>query len=246
MSDTPNKEAPILRATQVTKRFFGFTAIDSIDFTLGQRERVGLIGPNGSGKSTFVNSLTGVIGIDAGTIEFNGTDITKLPSWHRARLGIARSFQIPRPFRNQTVVENIEVPLMFARGHRSPEEIEAKSDAILAQVGLSARRNDSPKTLTQVELRKLELGRALAAEPRVLIADESMAGLSDTEVDEVLEVLFELSAEGIGIVLIEHIMRAVVRFSQRIMVLVAGKKIADGDPREVMSHPEVERAYLGQ
>jgi branched-chain amino acid transport system ATP-binding protein len=135
---------------------------------------------------------------------------------------------------------------MFARGHRSPEQIEAKAEAILAQVGLSAHRNDSPKNLTQVDLRKLELGRALAAEPRVLIADESMAGLSDTEVDEVLEVLFKLSADGISIVLIEHIMRAVVRFSQRIVVLVAGKKIADGDPREVMSHPEVERAYLGQ
>ena len=127
-----------------------------------------------------------------------------------------------------------------------PANLSLTPPAILAQVGLNAHRNDSPKNLTQVDLRKLELGRALAAEPRVLIADESMAGLSDTEVDEVLEVLFKLSADGISIVLIEHIMRAVVRFSQRIVVLVAGKKIADGDPREVMSHPEVERAYLGQ
>lgn len=246
MSDDLTQHSPILRAAQVTKRFGGFTAIESVDFTLGHRERVGLIGPNGSGKSTFVNSLTGVVRIDSGSIEFDGTDITQLSSWQRARLGIARSFQIPRPFKNQTVVENIEIPLLFAVGHRSPDEIEAKADAILAQIGLSAHRNDSPKNLTQVDLRKLELGRALAAQPRVLIADESMAGLSDTEVDEVLEVLLKLSADGISIVLIEHIMRAVVRFSQRIVVLVAGKKIADGDPREVMSHPEVERAYLGQ
>ncbi len=246
MSEDAAREHPILRATQVTKRFGGFTAVDSVDFTLGQRERVGLIGPNGSGKSTFVNVLTGVTKIDEGSVEFNGADITTLASWERARLGIARSFQIPRPFKNQTVLENIEVPLMFAVGRSNQDEIEARAEAIVAQVGLRAHLKDSPKNLTQVDLRKLELGRALAAEPRVLIADESMAGLSDAEVDEVLEVLFKLSADGISIVLIEHIMRAVVRFSQRIVVLVAGKKIADGDPREVMSHPEVESAYLGQ
>lgn len=246
MSEDPAREGPILRATQVTKRFGGFTAVDSVDFTLGHCERVGLIGPNGSGKSTFVNVLTGVTKIDQGTVEFNGADITTLASWERARRGIARTFQLPRPFKNQTVLENIEVPLMFAVGRSNPDEIEAKAAAIVAQVGLRAHLKDSPKNLTQVDLRKLELGRALAAEPRVLIADESMAGLSDAEVDEVLEVLFKLSAGGISIVLIEHIMRAVVRFSQRIVVLVAGKKIADGDPREVMSHPEVESAYLGQ
>ena len=246
MSEALTLHAPILRAKQVTKRFGGFTAVDALDFTISQRERVGLIGPNGSGKSTFVNSLTGVFGIDQGFVEFNGTDITKLPAWQRARLGLARSFQIPRPFKGQTVRENIEVPLMFAVGHSNPDQIEAEAEAILAQIGLGARRKASPKSLTQIELRKLELGRALAAKPRVLIADESMAGLSDPEVDEVLEVLLKLNADGISIVLIEHIMRAVVRFSQRIVVLVAGKKIADGDPHEVMSHPEVERAYLGQ
>jgi branched-chain amino acid transport system ATP-binding protein len=246
MSDAMTANAPILQARQVTKRFEGFVALDGVDFTLGQGERVGLIGPNGSGKSTFVNSLTGVFGIDQGTVEFNGTDITKLAAWQRARLGLARSFQLPRPFKSQTLRENVEIPLMFAVGHKNPDRIAAEAEAILAQVGLGARGKASPKSLTQVELRKLELGRALAAKPRVLFADESMAGLSDPEVDEVLEVLLKLNADGISIVLIEHIMRTVVRFSQRIVVLVAGKKIADGDPREVMSHPEVERAYLGQ
>jgi branched-chain amino acid transport system ATP-binding protein len=246
MSEVLPLHGSILQARQVTKRFGGFTAVDALDFTLAHRERVGLIGPNGSGKSTFVNALTGVFGIDHGSVEFDGTDITGLTAWQRARLGLARSFQIPRPFKSQTVRENIEVPLMFAVGHHNPDQIEAEAEAILAQIGMSARSKTSPKSLTQVELRKLELGRALAAKPRVLIADESMAGLSDTEVDEVLEVLLKLNADGISIVLIEHIMRAVVRFSQRIVVLVAGKKIADGDPREVMSHPEVERAYLGQ
>jgi branched-chain amino acid transport system ATP-binding protein len=237
---------PILEARGVTKRFGGFTAVDTLDFTLRDGERVGLIGPNGSGKSTFVNALTGVFGIDAGAVVFDGTDITRLKPWERARRGLARSFQIPRPFKGQTVRENIEVPLMFAVGHKNPDRVVAEADAILAQIGLAAHATTSPKSLTQVELRKMELGRALAAKPRVLIADESMAGLSDSEVDEVLEVLLALNADGISIVLIEHIMRAVVRFSQRIVVLVAGQKIADGDPREVMSHPEVERAYLGQ
>jgi branched-chain amino acid transport system ATP-binding protein len=238
--------APILEARAVTKRFGGFTAVDSLDFRLGARERVGLIGPNGSGKSTFVNALTGVFAIDQGSVLFQGNDITSLAPWERARLGLARSFQIPRPFKGQTVRENIEVPLMFAVGHHNPDQVEAEAEAILAQIGLAGRGRASPKSLTQVELRKLELGRALAAKPRVLIADESMAGLSDSEVDEVLEVLLKLNADGISIVLIEHIMRAVVRFSQRIVVLVAGKKIAEGDPKEVMSHEEVVRAYLGQ
>lgn len=246
MGETVSENGAILEARQVTKRFEGFVALDGVDFTLAHGERVGLIGPNGSGKSTFVNSLTGVFGIDHGSVQFDGADITKLAAWQRARLGLARSFQIPRPFKSQSVRENIEIPLMFAVGHKNPDRIAAEAEAILAQVGLGARSKISPKSLSQVELRKLELGRALAAKPRVLFADESMAGLSDSEVDEVLEVLLRLNAEGIAIVLIEHIMRAVVRFSQRIVVLVAGKKIADGDPHEVMSHPEVERAYLGQ
>jgi branched-chain amino acid transport system ATP-binding protein len=237
---------PILEARGITKRFGGFTAIDQLDITLGEGERLGLIGPNGSGKSTFVNALTGVFGIDQGTVMFDGHDITRRTRWQRARLGLARSFQIPRPFKGQTVRENIEVPLMFAVGHSNPDQVEAEAEAILAQIGLSARSASSPKSLTQVELRKLELGRALAAKPRALIADESMAGLSDSEVDEVLEVLLKLNADCISIVLIEHIMRAVVRFSQRIVVLVAGKKIADGDPRTVMAQEDVERAYLGQ
>ncbi len=246
MGEAVTQSAPVLRALQVTKRFDGFVALDAVDFSLREGERVGLIGPNGSGKSTFVNSLTGVFPIDHGSVLFNGTDITRLTAWQRARLGLARSFQLPRPFKSQSVRQNIEIPLMFAVGQTNPDRIAAEAEAILLQVGLGAQSRASPKSLTQVELRKLELGRALAAKPRVLFADESMAGLSDTEVDEVLEVLMKLNAEGISIVLIEHIMRTVVRFSERIVVLVAGKKIADGDPREVMSHPEVERAYLGQ
>lgn len=234
----------IVEAVGVTRRFGGFTALQDVDFRLDAKERVALIGPNGSGKSTFVNCLSGVLAPSAGTVRFEGVDITAMPAWRRARLGLSRSFQIPRPFRGMTVRENIEIPLSFIGGEGAA--LAAKADAILDRVGLASLSAVRPRTLSQVELRRLELGRALAARPRVLIADETMAGLSDGEVDEILELLFRLNGEGIAIVLIEHIMRAVMRFSQRIVVLVAGRKIADGSPGEVMGHPEVVRAYLGQ
>src|SRR5438270_5643311 len=214
--------ASVLSSRGVVKRFGGFTALTGIDFDLGPSERVGLIGPNGSGKSTLVNCLTGALPCDAGTIAFGGIDITDMAAWRRARLGLARSFQIPRPFRGLTVRRNIEVPLAFAAGLSDQAQIEAEAEEVLVRVGLAAKSRKAPRSLTQVELRKLELGRALAARPKVLIADEAMAGLSDSEVDEILVLLMQLNDSGIAIVLIEHIMRAVVRFSQRVIVLVAG------------------------
>jgi branched-chain amino acid transport system ATP-binding protein len=236
----------IVIASGIVKRFGGFTALNGVDFTLTRGERLGLIGPNGSGKSTFVNCLTGALPFEGGSVSYEGQDISKLPAWQRARMGITRSFQIPRPFRGLNVRQNIEVPLAFTAGMSDQDRIEDEADRVLDQVGLLAKATANPRSLSQVELRKLELGRALAGKPRVLIADEAMAGLSDSEVDEILELLMKLNGAGISIILIEHIMRAVVRFSERVVVLVAGEKIADGEPREVMSHPEVVRAYLGQ
>jgi branched-chain amino acid transport system ATP-binding protein len=243
---TPILQAPILEAQNITKRFGGFTALDAVDFTIAPGERVGLIGPNGSGKSTFVNCLSGALNPERGTILFEGASINGLPAWQRARRGLVRSFQIPRPFKKLSVVENVQVPLRFALATPPVEGSERRALAILESIGLAAKADRSPRDLSQVELRKLELGRALAASPRLLIADEAMAGLSDSEVDEIVELLERLNHDGIAIILIEHIMRAVMRFSQRIVVLVAGRKIADGDPHEVMRHAEVERAYLGQ
>ena len=238
--------APLLKMTGVTKRFGGFTALDTVDLELYPNERLGLIGPNGSGKSTLVNCLTGVYALDGGSVVFGGREISGMQIADRTKIGIARSFQIPRPFKGLTVRQNIEVPLAFAVGMTNQGEMADAAHKILKEVGLDAKSEILPRVLSQVELRKLELGRALAARPKLLVADESMAGLSDSEVDEILEVLFRLNSEGISIILIEHIMRAVNRFSQRVAVLVAGSKIADGPPKEVMAHPEVERAYLGQ
>jgi len=158
------------------------------------------------------------------------------------RLGLARTFQLPRPFPSLTVGENLRVPIEYA----SPTGARPDIEALLGMVGLHERAHARPGDLTQVEMRKLELARAMAAQPRLLIADEVMAGLSHGEIDELLALLLRLNDQGVTIVMIEHIMRAVMLFSQRLVVLVAGRKIADGDPAEVVRNPEVERAYLGE
>lgn len=162
-------------------------------------------------------------------------------------MGIARSFQIPRPFGSMTVHENLRIPLEFAAwGRVDHRRIDDEASEILDLIGLSDKANDSSGGLTQIEMRKLELARALAAKPSLLVSDEAMAGLSTSEVDEILDILMKLNARGVAVIMIEHIMRAVVRFCERIIVLDAGKKIAEGEPAEVMRDPAVERAYLGE
>jgi branched-chain amino acid transport system ATP-binding protein len=241
----------LLEATAIGKRFGGFVALQSIDLAVMPGERLGLIGPNGSGKSTLVNCLSGMLRHDGGTVHFDGRAIDGMPAFKRTRLGIARSFQLPKPFRSMSLVDNLRVPLLYtvnARGgaHLSDGEVEEQAIAVLAEVGLADKARRLPRDLTQVEMRKLELARAVASRPRLLFADEAMAGLSASEVEEILAVLFRLNGEGITIVLIEHIMRAVMSFSTRLVVLVAGQKIADGPPQEAIRNPEVEKAYLGE
>ncbi|HYZ32542.1 MAG TPA: ABC transporter ATP-binding protein, partial [Crenalkalicoccus sp.] len=231
----------------LAKRFGGFTALDGIDLEVAEGERLGLIGPNGSGKSTLVNCISGTLRHDAGRVTLDGTPLDGLPPHRRTRLGLARSFQLPRPFGSLTAAENLRVPLLFA-GHTRPDDAACRDRAmaLLGTVGLADKAGRRPRELTQIEMRKLELARAMAAGPRLLIADEAMAGLSHAEVDEILALLLRLNAEGVTIVMIEHIMRAVMAFSQRLVCLVAGRKVADGDPGEVIRNPEVERAYLGE
>jgi branched-chain amino acid transport system ATP-binding protein len=242
---------PLLEVQGLSKRFGGFVALDGIDLAVEQGERVGLIGPNGSGKSTLVNCICGTLTNETGTVHFDGKPVDGLLTHERTHRGIARSFQLPRPFASLTVAQNLRVPLLYTvnvrpAGKLGQAELDARCAELLTLVALVDKADKFPRDLTQVEMRKLELARAMAAEPKLLIADESMAGLSQSEVDDIVALLIRLNERGITIILIEHIMRAVMKFSQRLAVLVSGKKIADGKPDDIIRDPEVERAYLGQ
>ena len=241
--------AALLEVEGVTKRFGGFTALDGVDFVVRPGERVGLIGPNGSGKSTLVNCIAGTLKNEEGSIRFEGQDIRGHAAHRRIRMGLARSFQIPKPFASMTVLDNLCVPLLYAvRRHEklASGRIVEEAMRILAQVGLAGRARAMSGGLTQVDMRKLELARAMAAKPKLLISDEAMAGLSASEVDDVLALLYGLKAQGVAVIMIEHVMRAVMKFSERIAVLVAGRKIADGDPQVVVGNADVIKAYLGE
>ena len=235
-----------MRVAGLGKSFGGFVALDGISLELRAGERLGLIGPNGSGKTTLINCISGALYNDTGSVHFGGQDITRLPPYRRARAGIARSFQIPKPFRSLSVLENLQVPLEYAaQGRAGARPATDEAIELLASMGLGARAHESSGSLTQVDMRKLELARAMAARPRLLISDEAMAGLSGNEVSEVLEILFKLNAGGITVIMIEHIMQAVMKFSQRVVCLDAGRIICEGTPAAVVADAEVQRAYLG-
>jgi branched-chain amino acid transport system ATP-binding protein len=237
----------LLEVRGISKRFGGFTALSEVSVDVMQGERFGLIGPNGSGKTTMINCVSGALFNDGGSILFDGEEISRLPAYKRTRMGIARSFQIPRPFATMSVLENLIVPLEYVvhRGSLHTADTEGEAMAILRDMNLADKADTKASQLTQVDLRKLELARAMAARPKLLVSDEAMAGLSASEVDEVLAILFRLNEQGITIIMIEHIMQAVMRFSQRVVCLDAGKIICQGSPTEVVANPEVQRAYLG-
>jgi branched-chain amino acid transport system ATP-binding protein len=237
----------LLSVQSLSKRFGGFTALDGVSIDIRKGERFGLIGPNGSGKTTLINCVSGALANDGGRILFDGEEISRLPAYQRTRRGIARSFQIPRPFASMSVLENLVVPLEYVVHRGSLHTADTRSEAmeILRGMGLADKADTRSNQLSQVELRKLELARAMAARPQLLISDEAMAGLSSNEVAEVLEILFKLNAKGITIVMIEHIMQAVMRFSQRVICLDAGRIICEGAPQDIVRNPDVQKAYLG-
>ena len=261
---------PLLKVSGITKRFGGFTALERVDLTVARGERLGLIGPNGSGKSTLVNCISGTLRNDEGSIRFAGHDLGGEPPHRRVRLGLARSFQIPKPFASMSVLDNLRIPLLYAaRQHEKlvSERIVEEAMEVLRQVGLADKAHAMSRGLTQVDMRKLELARAMAAEPKLLMADEAMAGLSHSEVtdivsllisdeamaglsasevDDILVLLSGLKQHGVAVIMIEHVMRAVMKFSDRIAVLVAGRKIADSDPQSIVNNVEVVTAYLGE
>ncbi len=240
----------LLYIDNLGKRFGGFVALENISLSVAAGDRLGLIGPNGSGKSTLVNCICGTLKNEQGAVHFDGRKLDGLEAHQRTRLGLARSFQLPRPFLSLSLFDNIRIPLLYTvstRGHlHTADEVEQRCMGLLREVGLEAKARHRPRDLTQVEMRKLELARAMAAEPKLLIADEAMAGLTHSEVEDILTLLVRLNEQGVTVILIEHIMRAVMSFSRRLVVLVSGRKIADGEPDAVMRDPEVERAYLGQ
>ncbi|MEE2761612.1 MAG: ABC transporter ATP-binding protein [Pseudomonadota bacterium] len=239
----------MLEIKNLTKNFGGFTALSDINLYVDSGERFGLIGPNGSGKTTLINCVSGAIQDYEGEVLFNGESLNSLVAHKRARKGISRSFQIPKPFNSMTVRQNLMIPLEYAVQEEtlSPNNLEREAGQIIENMELHEIADQFPANLTQIDMRKLELARAMAAKPKLLIADEAMAGLSSSEVDDILEILFSLNEKSnITIIMIEHIMRAVMSFSERVVCLDAGEVIANSTPEDVVKVPAVEKAYLGE
>ncbi len=237
---------PLLEGRGLTKLFGRLVAVDHVDLAVEPGEIVGLIGPNGAGKTTLVNLITGLEAPTDGTVTFDGHALRGLQPPAIARLGLARTFQIAQPFRTMTVRQNVAVPALF-RGDPAPGVAAAlrEADAVLEIVGLGPKRDLPARALTTPDLRRLELAKALALRPRLMLLDEVMAGLTPTEVDTAMEMLRRVNARGIALLVIEHVLRAVMGLSHRVVVLHHGRVIAEGAPAQVTAAPEVIRAYLG-
>jgi branched-chain amino acid transport system ATP-binding protein len=235
--------APVLRVAGIAKSFGGLRVLDGISFEVGCGEIVGLIGPNGAGKTTLFEIVSGFIRPNGGAVHVGGRDVTRLPPHRRARLGLARTFQIVQPFLDFSVLENVLVSIAAQGGGlRAAREQGA---AVLEQVQL-ARRADTPaRHLTLPEKKRLELARALALRPRLLLLDEVMAGLTPAEVDQVMPILSDIRAGGTALLVIEHVMRAIMSLSDRVVALAGGRLIAEGEPAAVARDPAVIAAYLG-
>jgi branched-chain amino acid transport system ATP-binding protein len=233
----------LLEARGLAKRFGGVQAVAGLDLTLAEGEILGLIGPNGAGKTTAFNLLSGFLPADAGEVRLRGRPLTGLKPHAICRLGMARTFQIVRPFPQMTVLDNVKVGAL-ARHPRAAEAV-ARARAVVERVGLSGREQVVAAALTLAERKRLELARALATEPAVLLLDEVMAGLNPTETETIVRLIDGIHEDGVAILLIEHNMRAVMTLSRRIVVLSFGERIAEGPPDLIANHPKVIEAYLG-
>jgi branched-chain amino acid transport system ATP-binding protein len=236
----------LLELSGVTRRFGGLRAVSNVDLSVNRGEVIGLIGPNGAGKTTLVNVITGVHRASSGAVRFDGEDITRLPPFRVARRGIARTFQIVQPFPEMTVAENVAAAAMFAGAARYGREASAQALQHLEFVGLARIANNRAASLTLAMRKRLELAKGLAMRPKVLLLDEVNAGLNATEVDHALTLIRAIAAQGITVLIIEHLMKVVLSICTRIVVLHHGELIATGDPGSIVKDQRVIQAYLGR
>ena len=238
----------ILQARRVTKNFGGLAAVSLVDFDLHEGEILGLIGPNGSGKTTLVNVITGTLPYSDGDVLYRGRSIRGLPAYEIGRLGLSRTFQVVKPFRNLTVLQNVMVGALFGArgGARELASARRQAEEVLEFVGLVHRARAPAEGLNVPERKRMELARALAMRPTVLFLDEVMAGLNPVEIDEAVQLIKRIRDRGITLMVIEHVMKAIRNVSDRIMVFHHGEKLTEGSPDEVLNNPAVISAYLGR
>ena len=244
MTTTP--ATPVLQTEGLGRRFGGLHAVSDVSFSVPEGQTLGVIGPNGAGKSTFINLVTGHIKPTSGRVLIDGKDLTGARPWVIAHAGVARTFQIVKPFRGMTVRENVAVGILYGphgTGRMSQARVDA--DDVLGEVGLAHLGERAPGELSVADARRLEFAKALALRPRLLLLDEVMAGLRHSEIEPSLELIGKLKERGITIIVVEHVMRAILAISDQVLVLHQGKVLTSGDPREVLSDPRVVEAYLG-
>jgi branched-chain amino acid transport system ATP-binding protein len=234
----------ILALEKIRKRFGAVVVADGIDLALAEGEALGIIGPNGAGKTTLFGIASGTVAPDAGRVIFHCADITRLAPERRCRLGIARSFQIPQPFNGMTVFENLVVAAAFGGG-RSEHDVYGRCADLLGRCGLEAKANRPAGTLTLLDRKRLELARALASEPRVLLLDEVAGGLTEHECAALVDLIRQICRSGVSIIWIEHVVHALVAVVDRLVVLHAGRLIGEGEPRSVIQSPAVREIYMG-
>ena len=235
--------ADALVIQNLNKRFGGLRAVQDVSFTVRENETLALIGPNGAGKTTAFNLIMGFHRPDEGSVKAFGNEIFGLRPHDVCAHGLARTFQVAKPFGAMSVLDNVMTGAFLH--HRSPDAARKKAREVIEFVGLSARKTTAAKDLTTIDQRRLEMARALATEPKLLLLDEVMAGLNPSEVDQAVALIDRLSNSGLTIVIVEHLMRAIMAVAKHIVVLDHGQKIAEGNPKEVMANPEVIRAYRG-